>query len=133
MGIPKDKEYCLFKKNLRFFEATLLPHVLTDLSKAFDCILHEMLIAKLNAYGSDIKSLNFILAYLNNRKQKTEISSSSNNFLNILFDVPQGSILGPLLFVIFICDLFMEYDAIEFALAMKTIPPLILMDKASMK
>ena len=133
MGIPKDKEYCLFKKNLRFFKATLHPHVLTDLSKAFDCILHEMLIAKLNAYGSDIKSLNFILAYFNNRKQKTEISSSSNDFLNILFGVPQGSILGPLLFVIFTCDLFMEYDAIEFVLVMKTIPPLILMDKASMK
>ena len=76
---------------------------------------HELLIAKLNAYGFDIKSLNFILAYFTNRKQKTKIGSSFSDFLNILFGVPQGSILGPLLFIIYICDLFMEYDAIEFA------------------
>ena len=76
---------------------------------------HELLIAKLNAYGFDIKSLNFILAYFTNRKQKTKIGSSFSDFLNILFGVPQGSILGPLLFIIYICDLFMEYDAIKFA------------------
>ena len=76
---------------------------------------HELLIAKLNAYGFDIKSLNFILAYFTNRKQKTKIGSSFSDFLNILFGVPQGSILGPLLFIIYICDLFMEYDPIEFA------------------
>ena len=87
----------------------------TDLSKAFDCISHELLIAKLNAYGFDVKSLNFILAYFTNRKQKTNIGSSFSDFLNILFGVPQGSILGPLLFIIYICDLFMEYDAIKFA------------------
>ena len=90
--------------------------VLTDLSKAFDCISHQLLIAKLNAYGFDIKSLNFILAYFTNRKQKTKIGSSFSDFLNILFGVPQGSILGPLLFIIYICHLFMEYDAIEFAI-----------------
>ena len=89
--------------------------VFTDPSKAFDCISHELLIATLNAYGSDIKSLNFILAYFTNRKQKTKIGSSFSDFLNILFGVPQGSILGPLLFIIYICDLFTEYDAIEFA------------------
>ena len=89
--------------------------VFTDPSKAFDCISHELLIATLNAYGSDIKSLNFILAYFTNRKQKTKIGSSFSDFLNILFGVPQGSILGPLLFIIYICDLFMEYDPIEFA------------------
>ena len=46
--------------------------VFTDLSKAFGCISHELLIAKLNAYGFDIKSLNFILAYFTNRKQKNK-------------------------------------------------------------
>ena len=89
--------------------------VFTDLSKAFDCISHELLVAKLNAYGFDTKSLNFILVYFTNQEQKTKIGSSFSDFLNILFVVPQGSILSPLLFIIYICDLFTEYDAIEFA------------------
>ena len=89
--------------------------VFTDLSKAFLCISHELLIAKLNAYGFVIKLLNFILACFTNRKQKTKTDPSFSDFLNILFGVPQGSILGPLLFIIYICDLFMEYDPIEFA------------------
>ena len=81
--------------------------VFTDLWQAFDCISHE-LTAKLNAYGSGIKPLNFILAYFTNRKQKTKKSSSFSEFLNIFFGVPQGSILGPLLFIIYICDIFMD-------------------------
>ena len=76
--------------------------VFTDLSKAFDCISHELLIAKLNAYRFDIKSLNFILAYFPNRKQKTKIGSSFSGYLNILFGVPQDSIFDPLLFMIYI-------------------------------
>ena len=88
--------------------------VFTDLSKAFECISHELLFVKLNAYGFDIKSLNFILTYFTNLKQKTKIGSSFSNFLNILLGVPQGSILRSLLFIICICDLFMEYGAIEF-------------------
>ena len=89
--------------------------VFTDLSEAFHCISHELLITKLNAYGFDIESLNFILACFTNRKQKTKVGYSFSDFLNIFFGVPQGSILFPLLFIIYICDLFMEYDAIEFA------------------
>ena len=58
--------------------------VLTDLSKAFDCINHELLIAKLNAYGFDSPSLKFISAYLNFRKQKTKVSSTFSDYLNIL-------------------------------------------------
>ena len=84
----------------------------TVLSKAFDYISHELLIAKLNAYGFDAKSLNFTLAY---REQKTKIGSSFSDFLNILFGFQQASILGPHLFIIYICDLFMEFDTIEFA------------------
>ena len=78
--------------------------VFTDLKKSFDCISHELLIAKLNAYEFEIKSLNFILAYFTNRKQKTKICLSFSDFLNINFGVPQGSILGPLPFIICISD-----------------------------
>ena len=71
---------------------------LTDLSKAFDCINHELLIAKLHAYGLDHGSLSFIHSYLSNRKQRTKVNSSYSDFAEIIFGVTQGSILRPLLF-----------------------------------
>ena len=61
--------------------------VLADLSKAFECILHSLLIAKLSAYGFDRKSLIVISAYLKSRKQKTRIRSAFSDYLNILFGV----------------------------------------------
>ena len=82
--------------------------VVTDLSKAFDCIDHELLIAKLNAYGFDNSSLTFIYSFLSGRKQRTKINSSFSCWAEILFGVPQGSILGPFLFNAYICDLFFE-------------------------
>ena len=96
--------------NKRFFAAVFI-----DLSETFDCISHELLITKLNAYRFDIESLNFILACFTDRKQKTKVGYSFSNFLNIFFGVPQGSILFPLLFIIYIRDLFIEYEVIEFA------------------
>ena len=71
--------------------------LLGDLSKAFDCNDHELLIAKLYVYGFDRNSLYFINSYLKRRKQRTKMNSSYNAFAEILFGVPQGSILGPLL------------------------------------
>ena len=85
--------------------------VLTDLSKAFDCTLHNLLIAKLSAYGFDRKSLIFISAYLKSRKQKTRIGSAFSDYLNILFDVPRGSIL----FIIFLSHLFYIYNDLDYA------------------
>ena len=82
--------------------------LLTDLSKAFDCLLHDLLIAKLAAYGFDYESLTLIQSYLSNRKQRTKVSNTYSTFSDIIFGVPQGSILGPLLFNIYICDMF--YD-----------------------
>ena len=79
--------------------------VFTGLSKDFGYISHELLIAKLKAYGFDAKSLNFILAYFTNWKQKTKIGSSFIDFLNIPFGVSQGSILGPLVFIICLWNL----------------------------
>ena len=80
--------------------------VLTDLSKTFDCIPHNLLAGKLSAYGFDRKSLMFISAYLKSRKERTRIGSAFSDYLNILFGVPQGSILSPILFIIFLSDLF---------------------------
>ena len=88
---------------------------LTDLSKAFDCINHELLIAKLHAYGFDNDALKFIYSYLKGRKQRTKINSSYSFFAEILFGVPQGSILGPLLFNAYIYVLFYDIDDLDFA------------------
>ena len=79
--------------------------LLTDLSRAFDCLPHELLIAKLDAYGFDKSSLKLIHSYLSNRKQRVKINDRYSSWSEILFGVPQGSILGPLLFNIFLCDM----------------------------
>ena len=80
--------------------------VLTDLSKAFDSLKHDLLIEKLHAFVFDYKSLRFMYAYFINRVQVTKVGSYYNETYDIIFSVPQGSILGQLLFSINIVDLF---------------------------
>ena len=68
--------------------------ILMDLSKAFDCVPRDLLIAKLEAYGFDIEALKFVLSYLSHRKQATHINGFYSLFQLIVSGVPLGSILG---------------------------------------
>ena len=81
--------------------------LLTDLSKAFDWLPHDLLIAKLHAYGCDLPSLKLLNCYLRNRCQRVKINNFYSSWAEILFGVPQGSILGPILFSILLSDLLL--------------------------
>ena len=81
--------------------------LLTDLSKAFDCLVHDLLIAKLEAYGFDHLSLKLIFSYLTGRKQRVRVNASYSEYVYIDTGVPQGSILGPELYNYNSNDLFL--------------------------
>ena len=83
---------CKLKRSL--YESKKYGILLTDLSKAFDCLCHDLIIAKLHAYGFDHLSLKLIHNYLSDRFQRVRVNSFYSRWFKILTGVPQGSIMG---------------------------------------
>ena len=89
--------------------------LLTDLSTAFDCLSHDFLLAKINAYEFSMAALRLIQNYLSSRKQRIKINTEYSSWEEIFFGVPHGFILGLFLFNTFFCNLFSIMISIKLA------------------
>ena len=97
--------------------------ILMDMSKAFDCIPHDLLIAKLRAYGLDENALVLMYSYLKRRKQFVRINNTHSSFQTILSGVPQGSVLGPILFNFYINEIYFYLANKQHYITMPMITP----------
>ena len=93
--------WCKYLDENRIVGATLM-----NLLKAFNCLPHDLLVAKLEAYGLGTRTLKFMLLYPSENKQCLKIRNSFSLLKLIMSDIPQGSIFGPILYNIFMNDIF---------------------------